>query len=66
MLKGKYDEVEPLYREAIRIGEKILGREHPDVAVWLNNLAGLLNAQVSRKIVQILAPLPSTVFVNIC
>jgi tetratricopeptide (TPR) repeat protein len=46
MLQGKYDEAEPLWREAIRIGKKILGREHPDVAVWLNNLASLLIKQL--------------------
>ena len=36
-----------MYREAIRIGEKTLGREHSDVATSLNNLASLLKAQVS-------------------
>jgi len=35
--KGDYDGAEPLYREAIAIGEKILGREHPRVALLLNN-----------------------------
>ena len=37
-------EAEPLFREAIEIGEKTLGRQHPDVATRLNNLASLLRA----------------------
>jgi tetratricopeptide (TPR) repeat protein len=35
---------EPFYRRAIEIGEKNLGRDHPDVAIRLNNLAQLLQA----------------------
>ncbi|CAN0523111.1 unnamed protein product [Ectocarpus sp. 8 AP-2014] len=41
--QGKYDDAEPLYVRAIAIGEKVLGPEHPDLAVWLNNRAGLLS-----------------------
>jgi hypothetical protein len=33
------DDAEPLYRRAIEIDEKILGKEHPDVATRYNNLA---------------------------
>ena len=39
---GRYDEAEPLHREAIRIDEITIGKEHPDYAIRLNNLAGLL------------------------
>ena len=53
MLQGKYDEAEPLYRESMAILKKVFGSEHPDVAQSLNNLAGLLKAQVSIKIIQI-------------
>ena len=35
-------EAEPLYRRAIEIGEKVLGKDHPDVATSYNNLAMLL------------------------
>ena len=42
---GKYTEAEPLYRRALAINEKQLGPEHPDVAISLNNLAGLFHAQ---------------------
>jgi TPR repeat protein/Leucine-rich repeat (LRR) protein len=42
---GKYDEALPLYENALRIREKALGPEHPDVAGSLNNLAVLLESQ---------------------
>lgn len=41
---GRYDEAEPLYREAMAIVEKTLGKEHPSYAASLNNLAGLHKA----------------------
>ena len=41
---GRYDEAEPLYREAIEIAEATLGKEHPAYATNLNNLAELLRA----------------------
>jgi tetratricopeptide (TPR) repeat protein len=37
-----YREAEPLFREAVAIGETTLGREHADVANRLNSLAYLL------------------------
>ena len=40
--RGFYDKAEPLYRRAIEIGEKTLGKDHPGVATYLNNLANLL------------------------
>ncbi|CAM9261139.1 unnamed protein product, partial [Hapterophycus canaliculatus] len=36
---------DPLYRLAIEIGEKTLGPENPDLAVWLNDRAELLEKQ---------------------
>ncbi len=41
---GRYAEAEPLYREALAVTEQALGKEHPDYAIRLNNLAGLLRA----------------------
>lgn len=41
-----YGEAEPLYDRAIAIGEKALGLEHADLAVWLNNRADLSTTQV--------------------
>ncbi len=49
--QDKYAEAEPLYKEAIAIGEKTLGKEHPDVAVWYNNLGLLYKKQVCRTFV---------------
>lgn len=39
--RGRYDDGEPLYKRSLAIREKVLGLEHPDVAVTLNNLAAL-------------------------
>ncbi len=36
-----YAEAEPLYQRSLEILKMTLGPEHPDVAVSLNNLAGL-------------------------
>jgi tetratricopeptide (TPR) repeat protein len=38
---ARYVEAEPLYQQALEIGEKTLGTEHPSVALRLNNLASL-------------------------
>ena len=46
ILQGKYEEAEPLYHKALAIDRKVYGNEHPAVARDLNNLAGLLEAQV--------------------
>jgi len=37
--------VEPLWRQALAIAKQHLGKEHPDVATSLNNLAGLYQSQ---------------------
>lgn len=38
-------EAEHLYRRALEMKEKLLGKDHPDVAMTLNNLAVLLKKQ---------------------
>ena len=38
---GEYAKAEPLFQEALRIRQKVLGPEHPDTAQSLNNLAEL-------------------------
>ena len=38
---GEYAKAEPLYQEALRIRQKVLGPEHPDTALSLNNLGTL-------------------------
>ena len=42
---GRYPEAEPLYKRSLKIREKVLGPEHPDVATSLNNLASLYRNQ---------------------
>lgn len=44
--RGKYREAEPLCKRALEIREKVLGKDHPDVAKQLNNLALLCQNQV--------------------
>jgi tetratricopeptide (TPR) repeat protein/tRNA A-37 threonylcarbamoyl transferase component Bud32 len=41
---GLYDRVEPLFQEALSERERVLGPNHPDVAVSLNELAALEQA----------------------
>jgi len=36
---GRYDQAEPLYKQALVINKKALGEDHPDYATSLNNLA---------------------------
>ncbi len=43
--RAQYGEAEPLYQRAIAINEKALGPEHPDLAIYLNNLATLYKEQ---------------------
>jgi len=45
--RGKYKEAEPLCKRALEIREKVLGKDHPDVAKQLNNLALLCQNQVT-------------------
>jgi tetratricopeptide (TPR) repeat protein len=43
--RARYAEAQPLYERALAIQEKVLGPDHPDVAMSLNNLANLHRAQ---------------------
>ena len=43
--QGRYSEAEPLFRQALEIRDRVLGREHPAVAVTLINLASVYLAQ---------------------
>lgn len=47
--QGHYEEAEPFYRRAMEITETVLGREHPDYSIGLNNVAGLLHEQVTTE-----------------
>jgi len=43
--KANYAQAKPLFELSLAIREKVLGKEHPDVASSLNNLAELLRGQ---------------------
>ena len=43
--RGRYSEAEPMLEGARTIREKIFGRDHPDVAASLNDLALLYHAR---------------------
>ena len=47
--QGKYAEAIPLAQRTLAITEKVLGPEHPDVALSLNNLAELYQDQGNYK-----------------
>lgn len=40
---GEYEKAEAMFREALAMGQKLLGEQHPDVANYLNNLAVALH-----------------------
>jgi tetratricopeptide (TPR) repeat protein len=42
---GKYYEAEPLFKRSLEIYEKVLGKDHANVATALNNLANLYRTQ---------------------
>jgi len=37
--QGKYAEAEPFYKRVLKIREKVLGPDHPDVATVCENMA---------------------------
>ena len=43
--QGKYPEAEELYKQALEIGKKTIGEEHPEYAKHLNNLALVYRSQ---------------------
>ena len=43
--QGRYEEAEPLYRDALAMRKRLLGEAHPAVATSLNNLAELYESQ---------------------
>lgn len=46
--QGKHNKAEALYRRSLAMEEKILGPEHPGVAIARNNLANVLRVKVKR------------------
>lgn len=47
IFQGKYAEADSLHLRAIDIGERTLGPNHPDFALWLVNRASVLEKQAS-------------------
>ena len=43
------DSAEPLYKRSLEIREKVFGKDHPDVATSLENLASLYRATHREK-----------------
>ncbi|MGI2909814.1 tetratricopeptide repeat protein, partial [Tolypothrix sp. VBCCA 56010] len=43
--QGRYSEAEPLYQKALQLYQRLLGEEHPHVAMSYNNLAALYQSQ---------------------
>ena len=43
--QGKYDEAEPLFREALEVDRETLGNRHPNTLAAISNLGGLLHAK---------------------
>jgi tetratricopeptide (TPR) repeat protein len=39
--QGRYPDAEPLYKQSLAILEKLLGKDHPNIATSLSNLAEL-------------------------
>jgi Tetratricopeptide repeat len=43
--QGKYEEAEEIHRQTLRLSETVLGKEHPDILMSMNNLANELTKQ---------------------
>ena len=43
--QGKFDEAEPLYREALEVSREMLGDRHPDTLTSMNDLGLLVDGQ---------------------
>ena len=48
LIQGNYRKAEGLYEDAIKIWEKALGKNDPQVAIGLSSLAELLKGQVIK------------------
>jgi tetratricopeptide (TPR) repeat protein len=43
--QGKYEQAEEMHRQALRLSETILGKEHPSTLASMNNLTAVLSNQ---------------------
>ncbi len=44
-IRGRYAEAEPLYLETVETQKRVLGDDHPDTLISINNLATLYENQ---------------------
>jgi tetratricopeptide (TPR) repeat protein len=47
--QGRYEQAEPLYKRALAIREKVLGREHPDAVAARKDYETLLSKLPKRR-----------------
>lgn len=66
--QGRYAEAGRLYKRSLEIRERVLGRDHPEVALSLQNKASLLERQVMgpRNILGYIYIVYTLVMLNIC
>ncbi|RYP53208.1 hypothetical protein DL770_011003 [Monosporascus sp. CRB-9-2] len=43
--QGKYEKAEQMYRQALKLREAVLGKEHPDILTGMNNLVCVFRSQ---------------------
>jgi tetratricopeptide (TPR) repeat protein len=43
--QGKYEQAEEMHRQALKLSETVLGKEHPTTLTSMNNLATMLRDQ---------------------
>ena len=43
--QGKYEQAEEMHRQALRLRETVMGKEHPATLTSMDNLAGRLRGQ---------------------
>ena len=48
-VQGKYEEVERMYRQDSGTDEKMLGQEHPDIPMSMNNLGDVLRRRAKYE-----------------
>jgi hypothetical protein len=46
---GKYEQAEEMYRQALRLSEMVLGKEHPSTLTSMNSLALVLGGWGESK-----------------
>jgi hypothetical protein len=53
--QDKYEEAEMMYREALVVEQRVLGKEHPDTLKSMNNLAAVLREHGKLEVAEVMA-----------